>query len=148
MLILVSPTLTLRSETSNFPHIRSLVTGYVLVCFVIYWRKSVDCVMVEIFSYWVFLVLSLKWSCQVVSIWDSLAAIWILDMQMCCSGFWFLELFCSPHSLALVGLFRTTFWWSTTVHCPQIPSSKYGKTSSWRFLRFYKNKFFLYRKII
>ena len=61
---------------------------------------------------------------------------------------WFLKLFCSPHSLAFVGLFKTTFWWSTTVHCPQIPSFKFGKTSSWRFLRFYKDKFFLYRKII
>ena len=54
MFILVSPTLNLRSETSKFPHIRSLIIGYVLVCLMIYWRKSVDCVMVEIFSYWVF----------------------------------------------------------------------------------------------
>ena len=133
MLILVSPTLNLRSETSNFPHIWSLVTGYVLVCFVIYWRKSVDCVMVEIFSYWVFfgsesqIYLS---SCKHLRFFG-----YHLNSRHANVLLWFLELFCSPHSLALVRLFRTAFWWSTTIHCPQIPSSKCGKTSSSNFIR-------------
>ena len=41
-----------------------------------------------------------------------------------------------------------THFQHTPLYCPQIPSSKCGKTSSWRFLKFYKDKFFLFRKII